>query len=63
MPLERSTLRHAAEGLRDWVVRSPRWLLIRRMPDSSVPLTIAVVVCLILNGSLPTAFTLVFGGL
>src|SRR5688572_9122739 len=63
MLLDRSTLREAAEGVRAWIVRSPRWLLLQRMPATSVPLTTAVALCLILNAALPTAFTLVFGGL
>lgn len=33
------------------------------MPATSVPLTIAAVVCLSVNGTPPTLFTLVFGGL
>ena len=63
MPLERSTLRSVVEGVRGWIVGSPRWLLIQRMPATSVPLTVVVAVCLALNATLPTAFTLVFGGL
>src|SRR6187399_180946 len=63
MHLERSTLRDVAQGVRAWIVGSPRWLLMRRMPASSLPLTIAVAVCITVNGILPTAFTLVFGGL
>jgi hypothetical protein len=63
MPLEHSTLAAALEGLRDWIVRSPRWLLIRRMPATSVSLTTAVVACLLLSAALPTTFTLAFGGL
>jgi ATP-binding cassette subfamily B protein len=33
------------------------------MPATSVPLTAAVVACLLLSAALPTAFTLAFGGL
>jgi len=63
MPLERSTLRRAVAGVRAWIVGSPRWLLLRRLAATSVPLTVAVALCLALNALLPTAFTLVFGGL
>src|SRR5947209_19611623 len=40
---------------------SGRWLLLRFMLGISVWLTLAVAVCLLLNASLPTAFTLTTG--
>jgi ATP-binding cassette, subfamily B, bacterial len=61
MPLERSTLAQALEGVRAWIVRSPRWLLIGRLPATSVPLTVAVALSLLLSAALPTAFMLVSG--
>src|SRR5579883_850773 len=40
---------------------SSRWRLIRLLPEVSLILTIALVVCVLLNALLPTAFILVTG--
>src|SRR4051812_46234658 len=47
--------------VRAWIVDSPRWLLLRCLPATSLPLTIAVGVTVVLGIALPTAFALLSG--
>ena len=47
--------------LRSWIVDSPRWLLLRNLPATSLPLTITVAVTVLAGVALPTALALLAG--
>jgi hypothetical protein len=51
----------ALRRVRSWIVDSPRWLLLRSLPATSLPLTITVGVTILLGVALPTAFALLSG--